>query len=110
MKVEKNCVAEGVEQIQCLKGLGQSFASKQLRFLVPKRAVILDDRIREKLGYEKTVCGYTEFLTDCHKLLKYAEKSQDLHAKLRRELGTDLYVCNIEAALYAKIQIIRGKW
>ncbi len=105
-KAEKGNVAEGVEWIRCLKGLGQSFASKQLRFLVPHLAIILDSVIREELGYEETVCGYSEFLADCQTLLRHAKKSEELDAEFKQGLR----VCDIEAALYTKIQIIRGKW
>ena len=104
-KVQKGCVPEGVERIQCLKGLGLSFASKMLRFLAPDCAVILDRVIRTQLGYEET-CGYSEFLGDCQALLRHAKKSEELDAEFKQGLR----VCDIEAALYAKIQIIRGKW
>ncbi len=93
-------VAEGVERIRGLHYLGQSFASKQLRFLAPTLAVILDSVLRARLGYEETVSGYREFLADCRALLGHAQASDQLDAGLRAALR----VCDIETVLFAKIQ------
>jgi len=93
-------VAEGVERIRGLTYLGQSFASKQLRFLVPHLAVILDSVIRTGLGYKETVVGYNEYLADCRALLEGARESNQLEASFKAKLR----VCDIETALFAKIQ------
>ena len=95
-KACNGCVAEGIEWIRELKGLGQSFASKQLRFLMPDRAVILDSVIRKRLGYNETLPGYSKFLADCLTLRDQAHKSEEVRG---------LRVCDIEAALYTKIQV-----
>lgn len=96
----KGCVADGVEQIQALQGLGQSFASKQLRFLAPDRAVILDSFLRTELGYPENSKGYQAFLADCEAILAHARTSTQLTAQFRNRLR----VCDVEAALFAKIR------
>jgi len=90
-------VAEAVERIRLLRNLGQSFASKQLRFLEPTRAVILDSVIRTQLGYAETAIGYEEFLTDCQTILSDVTATSDMQ-------GAGLRVCDIEAAIYAKLK------
>ncbi len=93
-------VAEGVERISGLNYLGQSFASKQLRFIAPTLAVILDSVLRTRLGYEETASGYSEFLADCRALLGHAQKSDQLETGFRAKLR----ICDIETALFARIQ------
>jgi hypothetical protein len=92
--------AAAVERVKELKNLGQSFASKQVRFLIPSNAVILDSVIRTGLGYAETVEGYREFLSDCRAVLAWAKASDKLDEKLRVQLR----VCDIEAAIFAKLQ------
>jgi hypothetical protein len=92
--------AEGVERISELRHLGQSFASKQLRFLVPTKAVIFDSEIRERLGYSETRVGYSAFLEDCKTIL-HKTKTSD---RLPTAVSDALRVCDIEAALYSKLQ------
>lgn len=91
---------EAVARIAQLAYLGQSFASKQLRFLVPDRAVILDSVIRTRMGYTETVEGYREFLEDCRAILKLAKASD----RISREFRERLRVCDIETALFAQLQ------
>ena len=86
-------VSRGVAEVQQLNYLGQSFASKLVRFLCPDRAVILDDVIRSSLGYMDTREGYDEFLADCTAVLNLA-----------REQCPSLRVCDVEAAIFAKLQ------
>ena len=92
--------ARGVERIKKLQEVGQSFASKMLRFLLPDHAVILDRIIRDKCDYKETVHGYTKFLKFCQDLRKQARRSQKLPANLRGRLR----ICDIEAALFVYIQ------
>lgn len=92
--------AEGVDRIRLLHGLGQSFSSKLLRFLEPSRAVILDSVIRTSLGYPDSAAGYTEFLGDCQVILARVGVSD----RLSRSESSRLRVCDIEAAVFAKIQ------
>jgi hypothetical protein len=96
---QKGQVAEGVDVICQLRYLGQSFASKQLRFLAPTMAVILDDVIRTALGYSDTVEGYREFLADCRQILDNARV-----ASIKTETGAPLRIADVEAAIFAKIQ------
>jgi hypothetical protein len=91
---------EGVERIKTLRYLGQSFASKMLRFMLPERAVILDEVIRSGLGYAETRDGYEEFLTDCRTMLDIVRNSD----VVARDLRSRMRVCDIEAALFSKIQ------
>ncbi|SDI41020.1 hypothetical protein SAMN05216338_102228 [Bradyrhizobium sp. Rc2d] len=93
-------VAKGVERIRRLRNLGQSFASKQMRFLEPTRAVILDSVIRSGLGYAETATGYAEFLSDCQMILVAVRGS----GRLSETQATGLRVCDIEAAIFAKLQ------
>lgn len=92
-KLQLGQVAEAVSTLQRLRYLGQSFASKVARFLHPDRAVILDEVIRGALGYRESQIGYQEFLGDCKATL--ALLSPD-HPHLR--------ICDVEAAIFAKIQ------
>jgi hypothetical protein len=85
--------AEAVVSLQQLRFLGQSFASKVARFLNPDEAVILDEVIRTALGYRENQEGYQEFLDDCRAMLNLLT-SHDL----------SLRVCDVEAAIFAKIQ------
>jgi hypothetical protein len=89
---DQGLIAEAVAEIQKLPYLGQSFASKQLRFLRPMRAVILDSVIRDNLGYPETGDGYTGFLRDCEEALRLMPTSPPYR------------ICDIEAAIFAKIQ------
>jgi len=93
-------VAEGVKRIGGLYYLGQSFGSKQLRFMAPTLSVILDGVLRSRLGYEETAEGYSEFLADCRTLLAHAQRSDQLDAAFRAQLR----VCDIETALFSKVQ------
>jgi hypothetical protein len=86
-------VSLGVEIVRGLSRLGQSFASKLLRFLRPDDAVILDDRIRGDLGYRETQEGYDQFLADCHTILGDAQRAMPA-----------LRVCDVEAAIFSKLQ------
>ena len=85
--------AAAVSRLQQLRYLGQSFASKVARFLSPDRAVILDEVIRGALGYRKNQEGYQEFLSDCQTTLG-----------LLAEYHPQLRICDVEAAIFAKIQ------
>jgi hypothetical protein len=82
-----------VMRLQQLRYLGQSFASKVARFLMPDRAVILDEVIRGALGYRESQDGYQEFLDDC----------QSIHDHLVVSMP-NLRICDVEAAIFAKIQ------
>jgi len=84
---------EAVEVVQQLEQLGQSFASKIVRFLRPEKAVILDSIIRNALGYAESTEGYEEFLADCRTI---RDDAKDTNPGLR--------VCDVEAAIFAKIQ------
>ena len=99
-KAKNGNVAEGVECISILHGLGQSYASKMLRFLLPDGAVILDSIIRTECGFSETVHGYKKFLKYCHDLLDQAKESQKLSAGFKNNLR----VCDIEAALFIYVQ------
>ncbi len=89
----KSEAASAVSKLQELRYLGQSFASKVARFLIPTAAVILDDVIRGALGYRADRNGYQEFLFDCQATLGLLTAH---HPQLR--------VCDVEAAIFAKIQ------
>lgn len=93
-------VAMAVERIRHLRNIGQSFASKQIRFLEPARAVIFDSVIRTGLGYAETAHGYAAFLNDCQTILSSAQRSGQLDEKQ----ATSLRVCDIETAIFAKLQ------
>lgn len=82
-----------VAHVQLLDQLGQSFASKLVRFICPTRAVILDEVIRGALGYRESSDGYEEFLQDCRLVLNAA-----------RVQLPELRICDVEAAIFAKIQ------
>jgi len=86
-------VPGAVSRMQDLRQLGQSFASKIVRFLHPDKAVILDDVIRRSLGYRADSNGYAEFLSDCETILR-AVKPDYPH----------LRVSDVEAAIFSKIQ------
>lgn len=97
---QRGDVSAGVECIRRLRQVGQSFASKQLRFLEPLRAVILDSVIRTGLGYAETSEGYAEFLGDCQIMLAEVQQSRAIEPSLAEALR----VCDIEAAIFAKLQ------
>jgi hypothetical protein len=62
-------VVESLTILLQVKNLGISFASKHLKFLAPKNAVVLDSIIEEQLGYATNPAGYGAFLTDCSEIL-----------------------------------------
>jgi hypothetical protein len=97
---EKGDISGGVERIRGIVQLGQSFASKQLRFLAPTRAVILDSVLREQIGYPETAVGYDRFLNDCDAILQFVRASEELSFETRHALR----ICDIEAALFASFQ------
>jgi hypothetical protein len=92
--------ALGVERITSIVYLGQSFASKQLRFLAPSRAVILDEVIRSSLGYAQSIDGYEQFLGDCQSILARARTCRQLQTGIKAALR----VCDVEAAVFAKLK------
>lgn len=91
--LESGQAAAAVSRLQKLKYLGQSFASKVARFLNPDAAIILDRVIRGALGYRENQDGYQEFLDDCEAILSLLARA---YPRLR--------VCDVEAAIFAKIQ------
>lgn len=93
-------VPGGVSRIATLKYLGISYASKQLRVLLPDHAVILDSVIRTRLGYAESEKGYAEFLSDCHQLLNRIQA----HPRAGATALPVLRVCDIEAAIFQKLQ------
>jgi hypothetical protein len=93
-------VARSIDRVQRLRNLGQSYASKQMRFLEPTRAVILDSVIRNGLGYSETATGYAEFLSDCQTILTEVRRS----GQLQETQAAGLRVCDIEAAIFARLQ------
>lgn len=76
-----------------LSYVGQSFATKLVHFLAPDVAVILDQRIRSRLGYSETDAGYDRFLSDCHALAAAMG-----HSSRRATLA------EAETVVFAKIQ------
>lgn len=91
--VDNGLCPEAVTRVQQLGQLGQSFASKIVRFIRPRHAVIMDSVIRNSLGYSETEAGYGAFLSDCLAILD-AVKDKFPHWR----------VCEIEAAIFAKIK------
>ena len=57
--------AQAIREVTEIHGLGISFASKHLKFLDPKRAVVLDSIISGRLGYPLSPAGYAELVEDC---------------------------------------------
>lgn len=102
--VRKGEVAEGVERLQQLRQAGQSFASKLIRFMEPTRAVILDSVIRNHIGYAETTKGYNCFLKDCYEVLSSIRQSD----RFKNTSAEALRVCDIEAAIFAKLQGFRN--
>lgn len=93
MLADQGRVGEAVEAVRRLARLGQSFASKVVRFLRPEKAVVLDSVIRERLGYPETPDGYEQFLADC----------QSIRAVVV-DTVPGIRICDVEAAIFAKIQ------
>lgn len=89
---------EGLVTLKPIKNLGIAFASKILRFLLPDSAVILDSVIRKKLGYEESPEGYQAFLDECRSLLDHV---RDQPYPIQ---GGAWRICDIEAAIYAKLK------
>jgi hypothetical protein len=87
--------AAAIAQLVILHHLGQSFASKLLRFLSPTQAVILDSVIRTGLGYRDDADGYNAFLQDCQCVKALTVNIPELH---------HLRLCDIEAAIYVKVR------
>jgi hypothetical protein len=63
--LQKDDPLTAITEVTQLKGLGVSFGSKHLKFLLPDRAVVLDSIISERLGYRRTPKDYVDFLRDC---------------------------------------------
>lgn len=97
-------ISEAVSHIsESVKFLGISFSSKQMRFLAPRKAVILDSVIRETLGYSDNIAGYRAFHRDCDIILKLALECQRLTSSFREQLR----ICDIEVALYLHLQELK---
>jgi hypothetical protein len=91
--------AGALATLKPIKRLGIAFGSKLLRFLLPSSAVILDSVIRENLGYPNSQRGYLAFLAECHELLDHVrDQPYPLQA------GGTWRICDIEAAIYARLQ------
>jgi hypothetical protein len=60
----------------------------------------MDSVIRNRLGYTDTAAGYSEFLTDCQTILAGVQQSRQMAAVDAKKLR----VCDIEAALFTKLQ------
>lgn len=93
--------ADAVEKIQGLEQLGFSFASKHLRFLAPRCAVVLDGVISSRLGYDMTGKGYSEWLGDCAALTSTINNAKISNPLRPRK---SWLVCDIEMAIFAKLR------
>lgn len=91
--VDQGDPAEAVTRVQKLSYIGQSFASKLVRFLRPEQAVILDSVLRTNLGYAETKEGYATFIDDCRAIQRHLS-----------DAGNALRLCDVEAAVFAQIQ------
>jgi hypothetical protein len=72
----QNNTRNAITCITALRGLGVSFGSKHLKFLAPKKYVVLDSIISGRLGYASTVDGYCEFVVDCKFILKHLKTAK----------------------------------
>ncbi|MFN3591104.1 MAG: hypothetical protein ACK4TG_02830 [Thermaurantiacus sp.] len=90
---EPATVGKAVATVAQLQNIGQSFASKIVRFLAPDRAVIMDRVIRDTLGYRETQDGYAAFLSDCLAVLDALKPGYPC-----------LRVADVDAAIFAKLQ------
>jgi len=94
-----NGPASGLAVLEPIDYLGIPFASKLLRFLLPDAAVILDSVMRENLGYPESPRGYQTLLAECRSLLDHVrDQPYPLQENGRWR------ICDIEAAIYAKLQ------
>ncbi|HZS64247.1 MAG TPA: hypothetical protein VFA53_07105 [Xanthobacteraceae bacterium] len=95
-------VVEALKALQGIKNLGGvSFASKHLKFLAPKAAVVLDSVISERLAYPKNPDGYKEFLADCHTILQHIVAAQ---LKYTGWAPSGWRVSDVEMAIFAKLR------
>jgi hypothetical protein len=81
--------------------LAFSFASKHVKFLAPKKAVVLDEIISRRVGYTLDVAGYDELLADCHTMLDVVRRRGIPHP-----LGgaRSWRVSDMEMVLFAKLR------
>ncbi|MEX2453204.1 MAG: hypothetical protein WD470_00780 [Rhodospirillaceae bacterium] len=95
-KATKGEVAEAVSVIANLKYVGQSFASKQIRILMPETAVTMDSVIRNRLGYRENKAGYKDFLRDCGTVFERIKISDEVPDNLKNKLR----LCDVEMMIY----------
>jgi hypothetical protein len=85
-----------------LRGFAVSFASKHLKFVAPERAVVLDSRISNRLGYELTPEGYQTFLLDCRGIRDRANSFELRYPGWGRD---GWRVSDIEMAIFEKLRV-----
>jgi hypothetical protein len=84
-----------------INGLGISFASKHLRFLMPNAAVVLDSIISQRLGYPLSPAGYVSLIADFRAVRDHVEE-----AGVKNPVRADgaWRICDIEAAVFMRLR------
>ncbi len=98
---ESDQIAEALSRINVLNSLGLSFASKHLRFLCPKKAVVLDSIISGELGYQGDVQGYSDLIADCQQMASRLNRAE---VKNGPRDGGLWWPCDVEMSVYAKLR------
>jgi hypothetical protein len=89
-------LAEAVTEIQKLRFVGHSFASKHIRMMFPESAATLDSRIRLRLGYGENESGYRSFLEDLANIKTMILNSEEVPADTKKNVR----ICDIEMIIY----------
>jgi hypothetical protein len=92
-------LAKAVTEIQKLRYVGHSFASKHIRMMFPESAATLDSRIRRRLGYGENEVGYTSFLKDLANIKSMFLNSEEVPSGTKENLR----ICDIEMIIYAAL-------
>jgi hypothetical protein len=92
-----NCLAAcnlvgACQALDDLPGLGVSYASKHLRFIMPERCAILDEQVRENCGYDETPEAFARYSQDCLNVS---------HALVGR--GIFFRVADVDMAIFASL-------
>lgn len=95
-------VTAALKEMDKIRGLGVSFASKHLRLLFPEYCPVLDSTLSCRLGFPLTPDGYGRFARKCTEIADQLNQAQVASAFPGRR---DWRPADVEAALFARVYL-----
>ena len=92
-------LAESVEILKNLHGIGPTLASAHIRMMFPDVAGVLNQKIRDELGYGEEINDYIEFLDDLNDL----KSILDPWNRSKKLISGNFRICDVEMIVYAAL-------